>query len=199
MQKRMQYLKGGTRPQAMLWSDNSGTLSDGYYIPNGIEGEDFIIVSDHNRSELSISQQRIDNKQRMINGTMRSYWIADKLIISTGWSRLPSRAFSEDIEFDENGNIVNENYSSYTVDGGSGGVDILSWYETHPNPFWVFLAYDKFKVNGISEYDKLGKYNQVVRMYFTAFDYSIEKRGSTWSNGDTGFDFWNINISLEEV
>lgn len=199
MQKRMEYLKGGTRPQALLWSDNAGTLVGGSYIPTGIEGEDFIILSDHNRSELSIAQQRVESRQRMVNATMRSYWVADKLTISTSWARLPSRAFSKDVEFDENGNITTTNYSSYTVDGGAGGVDLLSWYETHPGPFWVFLAYDKFRVNGVSDYNRMGKYNQVLQMYFSAFDYSIEKRGSTWSDGSSGFDFWNISISLEEV
>jgi len=82
------------RPQGILWSENSGTLIDGLYVPNGYEvGTDtnetdesllnqFIILSDHNRSELSFSPQRIEQRQRTINGRMRSYHIADKLNIS---------------------------------------------------------------------------------------------------------------------
>lgn len=204
MAGRKGYLLGATRPQAILFSDNAGTLDSGNYIPNGDEWSDFIILSDGNRGEISMSQQRIESRQRMINGNMRSYWTADKLNLSTFWNRLPSRAYSESVDFNSsNGEITNDagTYSMYTVDGGAGGVDILNWYENHPGPFYVFLAYDKFRVNGIENFDRLGNYNQVLKMYFSSFDYNIEKRGGTWSSGGsaTGFDFWNINMSLEEV
>ena len=35
MTRRRKYLVGGGRPQAMLWSDNVGTLDNGVYVPNG--------------------------------------------------------------------------------------------------------------------------------------------------------------------
>jgi len=204
MNGRRSYLPGASRPQAILLSDNSGTLESGRYVPTGNEWEDFIILTDGNRTEISMSNQRIEQRQRMINGNMRSYWTADKLNLSTSWSRIPSRAFSQDVTFDpSNGEIDNTpgTYSMYTVDGGAGGVDILSWYEDHPGPFYVFLAYDKFRVNGSENYNRLNGYNQVLKMYFSSFDYSIEKRGGAWSSGGTatGFDFWNISFSLEEV
>ena len=193
MQGRMSYLKGGTRPQAMLWSDNAGTLEDGYYVPQGTEGEDFIIVSDHNRSEISFTNERIETRQRMVNGGMRSYWIADKLKISSSWERLPSRPFDGNVTFDENGNIVTANYISYTVDGAAGGVDMLSWYENHPGSFYLFLSYDKYRINGYENYNRLGTYSQVLKVYFSSFDYNVEKR----SGG--GFDFWTVNVSMEEA
>lgn len=193
MQGRMSYLKGGTRPQAMLWSDNPGTLEDGFYVPQGTEGTDFIIVSDHNRSEINFSQERIETRQRMVNGGMRSYWIADKLKISSSWNRLPSRPFDGNVVFDSSGNIVTANYISYTVDGAAGGVDMLSWYETHPGTFYLFLSYDKYRVNGLENYDRLGTYSQVLKVYFSSFEYNVEKR----SGG--GFDFWNVNVSMEEA
>jgi hypothetical protein len=140
----------------------------------------------------------------MINGNMRSYWTADKLNLSTSWNRIPSRAYSKYVTFDpENGQIDDSSdpYSMYTVDGGAGGVDILSWYEDHPGPFYVFLAYDKFRIDGSENYNRLSGYNQVLKMYISSFDYSIEKRSGAWSSGGTatGFDFWNISLSLEEV
>ena len=91
------YLTGRKRyqrPQGVLWSNNPGTLTGGLYVPNGYEvGADteetdptllnqFIILSDHNRSELSFTPQRIEQRQRTINGRMRSYHIADKMQIS---------------------------------------------------------------------------------------------------------------------
>lgn len=208
MAGRRSYLNGATRPQAILFSDNPGTLESGMYVPSGNEGEDFIILTDGNRSEISMSNQRIEQRQRMVNGNMRSYWMADKLNLSTSWSRIPSRAYSGYVTFDPaNGQIDNDpsTYSMYTVDGGAGGVDILSWYEDHVGPFYVFLGYDKFRIDGSENYNRLSGYNQVLKMYVSSFDYDIEKRGGTstgnmWSDNKTvGFDFWNISISLEEV
>ena len=204
MTGRRSYLSGATRPQALLFSNNSGTLDSGSYVPTGTEGTDFIILTDGNRSEISMSQQRIETRQRMVNGNMRSYWTADKLNLSTSWNRIPSRAFSEDVDFNQTTGQVSDDpstYSMYTVDGGAGGVDLLSWYEDHSGPFYVFLGYDKFDINGTKNFNKMSVYNQVLKMYISSFDYSIEKRGGTWSSGGTatGFDFWNINISLEEV
>lgn len=208
MSGRRSYLPGASRPQAILFSDNPGTLQSGKYIPNGTEWEDFIILTDGNRGEIAMSNQRIESRQRMVNGNMRSYWTADKLSLSTSWNRIPSRAYSTSVDFDEtNGQIITnpDFYSMYTVDGGAGGVDILSWYENHPGPFYVFLAYDKFRIDGIENFDRLNGYNQVLKMYFSSFDYNIEKRGGTntgnmWTNNKTvGYDFWNIGLSLEEV
>ena len=195
------YLTGRKKyalPQAMLWSENSGTLIDGYYYPTGYEiGSDltgasldeqntFLILSDHNRSELSFSQDRIQQKQRMINGNMRSYNIADKINLSTSWQNLPSKAYATNPSFDESGlTDLKGTTSEFTVDGGAGGLELLEWYDNHKGPFWVFLAYDR--------YDNNTKYNQIIQMYFKDFNYSITKRGSSTH------DFWNINITLEEV
>jgi hypothetical protein len=191
-----------SRPQAMLWSENSGTISNGVRIPSGLEKEDFIICSDHNRGDISIGNQRIETRQRMVNGTMRSYHIADKISVSLSWQRLPSRSFSRNVVFDANGKpTMLASDLEHTVDGGAGGVELLDWYENHPGPFYVYLGYDKynndsFKVAGKIEdesFNYLGIYNDVRLMYFSSFEYTIEKRGGT------NFDFWNISVSLEEV
>lgn len=182
-----------TRPQGMLFSDNAGTLDAGSYVPLGIEGEDFIILSDDNRQPVAITAQRIEDRKRMINGTMRSYHTADKLNLSTSYSRLASRASDEALEYTSEGILVTTGATEYTTDGGAGGVDLLTWYENHQGPFYVFLAYDKFRINGTENYNRLGLYNQVLRMYWASFDYTIEKRGAT------NFDFWNISFTLEEV
>jgi hypothetical protein len=200
------------RPQAMLWADNPGTLSNGFYIPTGfevgaavvptIENQDlldqFIILSDDNRDPISFSPTRIETRQRTINGRMRSYHVADKLELSTSWDMLPSRAYKESPEFSlQNGKSPSFNNRSfeYTTDGGAGGVEILDWYETHQGPFWVYLAYDKYSnfKNTEDQYSHLQKYNQVLEMYISNFSYSVQKRGGS------NHDFWNISVSLEEV
>jgi len=184
------------RPQAILWSDNFGTIDDGILIPDGSENEDFILLSDHNRNELQFSKQRIENRKRMINGTMRSYHVADKLQISWSWDMLPSRPFNKDALFDpDTGKPTAPDLKDYTVDGGAGGVDILNWYENHPGSFYMLLAYDKYNEfeNEPDPYGYLSQYNQLLEVYFTEFNYDIVKRG-----GST-HDFWNITVQVEEV
>lgn len=199
------------RPQAMMWSDNSGTLVDGLYVPNGFEvgadtgsetNEDlfnqFLILSDDNRSPIDFKPTRIENRKRMVNGRMRSYHIADKLTIYTSWDMLPSRSYYLRPNFNqETGKSAyyNNRDLEYTTDGGAGGVDILDWYENHKGPFWVYLAYDKYSVFGDNDsaYAHLPQYNQLVEMYISDFSYSVIKRGGS------NHDFWNISVTLEEV
>ena len=198
------------RPQAVLWSDNPGTLSEGLYVPNGYEvgaavpgGTDpdlidqFLILSDHNRGEIDISTERLEQRQRTINGRMRSYHIADKLNFSWSWSMVPSRAFYQNAAFNEETgkSPYQNNTQEFTSDGGAGGVEILDWYENHKGPFWMYLAYDKYSNFGDDNaaFGHLEQYNQIVQVYFADFNYSIVKRGGS------NFDLWNISVTLEEV
>lgn len=192
------------RPQGMLFSDYEPVIDSGVLLPYGYEigsetaGDNFLILSDDNRAPINISSNRIENKKRMINGRMRSYHIADKISISTSWTMLPSRSYSENPEFNSSGisPLAGFQNGQYTSDGGAGGVNLLDWYESHQGSFWIFLAYDKynqFEDDDVDKYNRLGQYNQAVEVFFSDFSYTIEKRsGST-------FDFWNINLSLEEV
>jgi hypothetical protein len=202
------------RPQAILWADNFGVVEDGQFIdpssggsatyslalPTGTEYDNFLILSDDNRSELSFSQQRIENRQRMINGTMRTYYIADKVSVSWSWDMLPSRSFSENPEFitdPSNPNIGkpgNPDALDFTSDGGAGGVEILNWYETHPGSFWMLLSYDKYNnFSGENKYNSIGVYNEVIEVTFSSFEYEVIKRGGK------NHDFWSISVTVEEV
>jgi len=182
------------RPQAVIWMDSTVDLSN--IDISGTEYQDFLILSDHNRSEISFATQRIENRQRMINGTMRSYHTADKLQISWSWSMLPSRSFNKDPQFNAQG-IVSASGSvpiDYTVDGGAGGREILQWYNDHPGAFYMMLSYDTYNnVSNQDQYDQLSKYNQVIPVYFSQFDYTVAKRGGT------NHDLWNISVALEEA
>lgn len=190
------------RPQAMLWADTAGTISNGIRIPSGHEKEDFIICSDHNRKDISISQQRIEARQRMVNGTMRSYHIADKININTSWEMLPSRSYSRQVVFDTAGKaILSGDELEYTADGGAGGVELLDWYENHSGPFWVYLGYDKYNAPSQQvagevtdeSFNYLSIYNDVRLMYFASFEYSVQKRGGR------SHDMWSVSVSLEEA
>lgn len=204
-----------SRPQGLLFSNDAGTIDAGIFVPQGtVEGSDFLILSDHNRGEVNLSNQRIENRVRTINATMRSYHTADKVNLSVAWTNLPSRSHSDEVTYDavtgrpvyagteqtysENG--LPSPYASpasvtteYTADGGAGGVELLEWYENHVGPFYVYLSYDKYTNFNSSKYQHLNQYSQVLHMYFSSFDYTVVKRGAT------NFDLWNITMSLEEV
>ena len=204
------YLTGRrryARPQAILWSNNPGTLSNGLYVPNGIEVganteetdtnllDQFIILSDHNRGDMQFNTQRIEQRQRTINGRMRSYHIADKLNMSVSWNMLPSRGYSGLANFSETTGVSPNEGSTleYTSDGGAGGVELLDWYENHKGPFWMYLAYDKYSNFTDNKFGQLAKYNQIIEVYFADFNYTVIKRGGT------NHDLWNISVNLEEV
>lgn len=81
---------------SILWIKNNGT----YYK-----------LSEHNRSEFTMSPTRIEQTKRMANGSLRKFWVADKKIFSLSWDMLPES-------------------STLTVDGGWGAADIRSFYES---------------------------------------------------------------------
>jgi hypothetical protein len=209
------------RPQAMLWANNPGTLvlsdpedaeSSSIYVPAGYEigaktstvtnidttlVDDFIILSDDNREALKFDIERLEQKERMINGRMRSYHVADKLTLSTAWNTLPSRSYASLPDFNVGTGkspSYNSNTAEFTTDGGAGGAEILNWYETHKGSFWVFLSYDKHTNfgNDADAKNHLPEYSQVLEMFISSFDYSVNKRGQN-------FDFWDISVTLEEV
>jgi hypothetical protein len=202
MNQRKRY----QRPQSILWSENSGTLTNGLYVPQGYEIggtypegtssdliDQFLVLSDHNRGDMAFTPQRIEQRQRTINGRMRSYHIADKLQMSVSWNELPSRSHNANPDFSYQ--VSTANATEYTTDGGAGGGELLNWYENHKGPFWMFLGYDKYKNFKTSEnpYGHLAQYNQIIQVYFSDFNYSVIKRGGS------NHDLWNVTVSLEEV
>ena len=224
MQGRQKY----GRPQAMLWADNPGYVdSNGFHIPEGNEigsnvlpsgTGNFLILSDDNRDKIDFATNRIEKRERMVNGRMRSYHIADKLEISTSWNMLPSRSYFKDPDFQLNAatyadgtgqskyklplladglapNTLYNPQGEYTSDGGAGGAELLDWYENNQGSFWVYLSYDKYTNFGKTDtaFGQLDKYSQVVEVFFSDFTYSVVKRGGN------NYDFWDISVKLEEV
>ena len=83
--------------------------------------------------------------------------------------------------------------SEFTADGGAGGADLLTWYRETHGPFWVFLSYDNYpNFEGNTDvWNQFDKYSDRYMMYFSSFNYSVEKRGL--------YDMWNVSVSLEEA
>jgi hypothetical protein len=206
------------RPQALLFSENPGTLDQGFRVPLGYEVgtntnaltdtglfDQFLILSDDNRQPINVDVIRIENRERMVNGRMRSHHIADKKVFSVSWNMLPSRSFSGHPNFNpQTGKaILNTSGSpvatddTFITDGGAGGVELKDWYDRHKGSFWVFVAYDNYKELGLYTPNALSqsfqKYNEVLEMQITEFNFSIQKRGGS------SYDLWDVSITLEEV
>lgn len=73
-------------------------------------------ITEHNRSELSISPKRIETSKRMANGMLRKYVIADKREFSVSWDMVPDATLA-------------------TADKKWGGTAIEAFYNNTPGAF----------------------------------------------------------------
>lgn len=133
---------------------------------------DVLYLTDDNRSALSVNPIRIENKRRMIDGTMRSVWVNDKKEFSTSWSNIPSRKL--------NGS------DSITSDSFGAGLDIKNWYDSYTGDFWVMFVYDT------NDSDDVDTSVELYNVFISSFDYDVVKRGQY-------NDLWDVSLSLVEV
>ena len=133
-------------------------------------------ISEHNRQPVSISKNRIEKQLRMSNGTLRKFYVADKESINVSWNKLPS-------------------FSTYTVDGGYGALDIKSFYDGTASKASGALS-------GRSSFDvtiSYGGTTKTMEMMFSSFSLEINGRNVKQATGDTPQEFWNVSLTLEEV
>jgi len=126
----------------MVWTDNAAMF--------WFDGTTYRKVTDHNRAELSVAVERIENSQRMVNGTLRRYTVAKKRTWSTSWDMLPS---------------TNSKVNGLkTVDGGWAGEDIEAFHNSTNGAFQMQLR----RGDGTVE---------TVTVMITDFSKDIAKRG----------------------
>lgn len=136
-----------------------------------------IKLSDHNRQPVSIQTNRIEKQQRMSNGTLRKFFVADKKSINVTWTMLPS-------------------LSTFTVDGGYGAIDLRSFYEgTAAKASGALSGRSNFDVSLVYG----GTSTQTFNMVFTSCSFELVKRNVKQVPGDTAQEFWNVSLSMEEV
>jgi len=158
-------------------------------------------LSEHNRSPISTGYETIEKMERMSNGTMRKYIIANKRKISTDWKDLPS---------------LNSNLVDYTpTNAVFGSAWLKSFYEGNVfNPIYIKLFYAKTDIASSGLYptdstytDSFTTIGQVLRVYITAFTHDVTKRriGSTGNvtsgaqQTPTGYDYANVKIEFTEI
>lgn len=100
--QRTTYLPRGSAIQIYardLYADPSDTTKD------------WIRLSEHNRSPIEIGIERIEQSQRMANGSLRKFFVADKKQFSVSWNMLPGTRV-------------------YTVDNQWGALDLIEFYNS---------------------------------------------------------------------
>jgi len=126
----------------MEWSTDGGTT--------------WTQISDHGRAPLDISVERIENKQRMADGTLRRHTVAKKRTFSTSWENLPSVA------------------TSFLANGQSGGW-IENFHDTVDGPFHMRL-----RAGSDRDLTLTGLAGKVLLVMFTDFSKNVVKRGTAF-------------------
>lgn len=90
-----------TLKQLMKWNDNP--------------------ITEHNRKSLNFDPDRIERSQRMANGRLRKYVVADKEQFSVSWDMLPKG-------------------STFSVDGKWSGDEIVNFYKTTKGSFTLTIT-----------------------------------------------------------
>lgn len=71
----------------------------------------WIKLSEHNRGDIAMEIERIEQSQRMANGSLRKFFVADKKRFNVSWTMLPGTR-------------------GYTVDGEWGALDLIEFYNS---------------------------------------------------------------------
>ena len=133
----------------------------------------WVKVTDHNRAPVNVETERIETKQRMANGTLRKYVVAKKRTWSTSWDMLPSR--NDVVGFPG------------TVDGGLAGEDMEDFQDVNNGAFYMRLR------NGSGDITA-----GPVLVMISDFGKSVVRRSPS-GDGVRSLEFWDLDISLEEV
>jgi hypothetical protein len=148
------------------------------YLPVGslIYLNSTIKLSEHSRQPVSLAPNRIEKSQRMSNGSLRKFYIADKQSLSVSWTKLPS-------------------FSTFTIDGGYGAVDLENFYNGTATKASGALS-------GQSTFDvtiSYGGTTKTLQMAFQSFSLEVINRNVKQKSSDTPQEFWNVSFTLEEV
>ena len=111
-------------------------------------------VTEHNRSDLGVSIERIEQVTRTSNGTLRKNYITDKRNFSASWTMLPS-------------------YRSLTVDGAWGAEDLRSFYLSDEGKASFRIRINLAK-NGA---DQTSSGYEEYTVVFGGCNFSVVKRG----------------------
>ena len=111
-------------------------------------------VTEHNRSDLDVSIERIEQVTRTSDGTLRKNYITDKRKFSASWTMLPS-------------------YRTLTVDGAWGAEDLRTFYLSNEGKTSFRIRINLAK-NGT---DQTSSGYEEYTVVFGGCNFSVVKRG----------------------
>lgn len=133
----------------MEWSSDGGTT--------------WSQISDHGRDAVQVAVTRIENAQRMADGTLRRYVIAKKHTFTCSWSMLPS-------------------VSGNQLANGQPGTFMETFHDTINGPFLM-------RLRAGSDRDTVftGTQGTIYTVMITDFSKEIAKRGFTYDMWNVDF------------
>lgn len=143
--QRTTYLPRGSAVQVYardLYADPSDTT------------QDWIKLSEHNREDIPITIQRIEKTQRMANGNLRKFFVADKKEFTFSWRMLPGTRI-------------------YTVDNAWGALDLITFYNSTEGQSTFDIRLNFAKAGTSQELSGYEQYN----VSCTSFNATLVKRG----------------------
>lgn len=165
-------INGATSTTAGGQNYNPATATRNILLPSDKDVLKFRRVSEHNRSEFNERTLRIEQNQRMANGLLRKYYIADKKQWDISWSMLPS-------------------YRNETVDGAWGAEDIKTFYESSDGQKSFRIKINTSLVPSTIEATNSLATANTYDVVFTSCDFTVVKRGLQ--------PYWNVKLSMEQI
>jgi hypothetical protein len=126
----------------MEWSTNGGTS--------------WTKITDHGRGPIQVSTERIENKQRMANGTLRRYTVAKKRTITASWDNLPDKP------------------TTFLANGQPGNW-IEDFHEANDGSFLVRL-----RAGSDRDTTFTGVNGEIIEVMITDFSKEVNKRGTAF-------------------
>jgi hypothetical protein len=159
-------------------------MTSPYKIQAGIQvsldGTTWYSLTDHNRGEISITNQLIEKSSRMASGKMRKYVIAKKKTLAISWKDLPSS-------------------SAATVDTYYSSAWLTEFYAANAGlPLYLKLVHSKNTavftgfVPNDATFATAKLTSETINVFITKFDVKIKKR-------NTNFDYVDMDIEFTEI
>ena len=134
-------------------------------------------LTDHNRQPIQYSPQRIEQVQRMADGSMRKFVIANKAVYDISWQMVPT---ATQTITSQSGKTI----TSYqpTVDGNYGAGFMKAFFDKYVfQPVYIKLTFATDNSTGNSHLpSQLATpstvKNQILKVFMTDFKYTINKR-----------------------
>ena len=151
-----------------------------------LDNTNWYYITDHNREQIDISNELIEHAQRMANGRMRKYVIANKRKFSTSWKDLPSNPT----------NVVDYNKHAYPTVSSSW---LAAFYSANVFlPIYVKFTYAKEvnpstgSVPSDATYQSSTTASEIIQCFITKFDVKVKKRMKAWDYVDMDIEFTEI-------